>query len=108
MGGKKKETKEKPLEKMTAKDLRELAKEIPEIIGVYGMNKTELISEIKKARGIEEKEDKKADDSVRDIKKKIKALKGKREQALADDDAEKASIYRRRISRLKKKTRHAA
>jgi len=46
MGKKKKETKEKPLDKMTAKELREVGKQIPEITGVYGMNKPELISAI--------------------------------------------------------------
>ena len=108
MGGKKKEAKEKPLEKMTAKDLREVAKEIPEINGVYGMNKAELISGIKKARGIVEVVNKKADASVRNIKKKIRICKSKRKEALKADDARMAAIYRRRIKRLKQKTRHAA
>jgi len=108
MGGKKKEAKEKPLEKMTAKELRETAMTIPEITGVHGMNKTELISGIKKARGIEEKDSKKKDSSVRDIKKKIKALKKERTAALEQHDDKMAAIYRRRISRLKKKTRRAA
>ena len=108
MGGKKKEAKEKPLEKMTAKELREAALKIPEISGVHGMNKTELIGAIKKARGIEEKDSKKKDSSVRDIKKKIKALKKERTAALEQHDDKMAAIYRRRISRLKKKTRRAA
>ena len=37
-----KETQEKPLEKMTATELREVAKEIPEITGASGMKKDEL------------------------------------------------------------------
>ncbi len=108
MGAKKKEVKEKPLEKMTAKELRELGKQIPEITGVYGMNKAELISAIKKARGIEEDTGKKSDASVREIKKKIKSLKAEREIALANNDNKMADIYRRRITKLKKKTRRAA
>ena len=108
MGGKKKEVKEKPLEKMTAKELRETALTIPEITGVHGMNKAELIRGIKKARGIKEKDNKKGSSSVRDIKKKIKVLKGKRAVALEQHDDKMAVIYRRRISRLKKKTRRAA
>ena len=83
MGSSKKEIKEKPLEKMTAKDLRELAKDISEIVGVHGMNKPELIAAIKKSRGIEDDTHKKRDASVRDIKLKIRALKRKREAALA-------------------------
>jgi hypothetical protein len=108
MGGKKKIAKEKPLDKMTAKELRELAKTIPEIIGVHGMNKPELITEIKKARGIEDKPGKKKDASIRDIKKKIRKLRAKRELALDENENDKAAIYRRQISRLKKKTRRAA
>jgi len=108
MGTEKKETKEKPLEKMTAKELREVGKKIPEITGVHGMNKAELISAINKARGIEEDTRKKSDSSVREIKKKIRALKAKREAALTNNGKKMANIYRRRIARLKKKTRRAA
>jgi len=109
MGGKKKEAKEKPLEKMTAKELREVAMDIPEIVGVHGMNKPELISAIKEARGIvEEKGKKTGKSSVREIKKQISELKAKREAALASEDRKMADIYRRKISRLKKKTRRAA
>jgi hypothetical protein len=108
MGAKNKEAKEKPLEKMTAKELREVGKQIPEITGVYGMNKAELISAIKRARGIEEDTKTTSDASVREIKKKIKALKADREKALNDNDKKMADIYRRRITKLKKKTRRAA
>ena len=108
MGVKKKEIKEKPLEKMTATELREIGKQLPEITGVYGMNKAELVSEIKKARGIEEDTGKKTDSSVREIKKRIRALKDERENALNNKDERMAEIYRRRITRLKKKTRRAA
>jgi len=108
MGGKKKEVKEKPLDKMTAKELRELAMEMPEITGVHGMNKAELVSAIKKARGIEEASGKQADSSVREIKKKIKELKVQREAAIEAKDKKMAGVYRRRIARLKKKTRKAA
>ena len=108
MGGKKKKTKEKPLEKMTAKELREVGKQIPELTGVHGMNKAELISAIKKARGITEDSVKKSDSSVREIKKKIKKLKTEREAALNNNDNKMAKIYRRRITRLKTKTRRAA
>ncbi len=108
MGGKKKETKEKPLEKMTSKELRDLAMEIPDIIGAHGMNKTELISAIKESRGIEEGGGKKKDSSVREMKKKIRELKNKRDQALESEDGKMADIYRKRIIRLKKKTRRAA
>ncbi len=105
MGVKKKEAKEKPLEKMTAKELREVGKQLPEISGVYGMNKAELISAIKKARGIVEDTTATPDASIREIKKKIQSVKGNLENALNDNDKKMADIYRRRIIKLKKKTR---
>ncbi|MDJ0721701.1 MAG: Rho termination factor N-terminal domain-containing protein [Desulfobacterales bacterium] len=108
MGGKKKEAKEKPLEKMTATELRELAKEIPDIVGAHGMNKTELVAAVKKARGIEEAPRKKGRGSVREIKAKIQQLKKDRAAALEAKDDRLATIYKRKISRLKKQTRRAA
>jgi hypothetical protein len=108
MGSKKKEAKEKPLEKMTAKELREVAIEMPEITGVHGMNKPELINAIKLAKGIEIESVKKTDSTVREIKGKIKEFKAKRETLLESNDNKMAAIYKRRIIRLKKKTRKAA
>ena len=108
MGSKKKETKEKPLEKLTAKELREIAIKMPEITGVHGMNKAELINAIKLAKGIEIESGKKTDSKVREIKKKIKEFKAKRETLLESSDNKMATIYKRRIISLKKKTRKAA
>ncbi|MGD9193142.1 MAG: Rho termination factor N-terminal domain-containing protein [Desulfobacterales bacterium] len=108
MSAEKEAIKEKPLEKMTVKDLREMAKEMPEIVGVHGMKKDELISAIKKVKGIPDGPVKKADASVGDLKKKIKTFKAKRNAALEAKDKKMATIYKRRISRLKKKTRRAA
>ncbi len=108
MGSKKKEAKEKPLEKMTAKELREVAIEMPDITGVHGMNKAELINAIKLAKGIEIESVKKTDSKVREIKGKIKEFKAKRETLLESNDNKMAAIYKRRIIKLKKKTRKAA
>ena len=100
--------KEKPLEKMTVKELREMAKDISGITGVHGMKKDDLIVEIKKAKGIKDEPIKKADASIAELKQKIKALKVQRQEALEAKDKKKATIFKRRISRLKKKTRRAA
>jgi cell division protein FtsX len=54
------EKKEKPLEKMTAKELRAIALEIPEIEGVHAMKKEELLEAIRKSRGVEKAEEKEA------------------------------------------------
>jgi DNA-binding ferritin-like protein len=108
MGKKEREAKEKPLDKMTATELREAAKEISEITGAHGMNKPELIMAIKKARGIEDDKPRRSRRSVREIKKKIRTLRSKREKAVDQNDKKMAAIYRRRITRLKKKSRRAA
>ena len=116
---KKTETTDKPLEKMTVKALREIAKEIPEITGVHGMKKEELLVAINEVRGVEPKTVK-ADKSIKgkpvkktgaspgEIKKRIKALKAQRQAALGAKDKKMATVYRRRISRLKKKSKKAA
>lgn len=106
MGGDKKKTvKEKPLDKMTAKELRELAKESTEITGVYGMNKPELITAIKKVRGIVEEASGKADATVREIKKKMRELRAVQAAAVSEDNLKMAAIYKKKINRLKKQTR---
>ena len=102
------ETKEKPLEKMTVTDLREMAKDITEISGVHGMKKEELIAAIKKSKGIIDEPVKKTDASLGEIKKMIKAVKTQRLAAIEAKDKKMAKIYKRRISRLKKKSRRAA
>lgn len=113
------EKQEKPLEKMTAKELREVALEIPEITGVHAMKKEELLAAIRKARGIEEevkkekkkereKVEKKAEITTADLKKRIREFKALKEEAIKKKDARMAKIYKRRINRLKKRTRKAA
>jgi len=98
---------EKPLNRMTIKELREIALKIPDVQGVHGMNKEELLVLLKDYFGI--KEEKKRDvASIRELKKKIKELRAKREEARAKGDKRMVSILRRRISRLKKKTRRLA
>ena len=113
------EVTEKPLEKMTVKALREIAKDIPEITGVHGMKKEELIVAINESRDVSEGEVK-AVKSVKakaapqisvtagEIKKQIKALKSQRAAALESRDKKMANVFKRRISRLKKKSRKAA
>lgn len=109
MGKKEKaEKKEKPLEKMTAKELRALALAIPDIVGVHGMNKEEILAAVKKARGIKETSGKKGDRSMRQLKEKIKELRGKKVEAREKNDKKLTNRVRLRISRLKKKTRKAA
>lgn len=102
------EKKEKPLEKMTAKELRDLALAIPEISGVHGMNKEEVLAAVKKARGIKETPIKKGDRSMRQLKEKIKELRGTKIELQEKKDRKAIDQIRRRIGRLKKKTHKAA
>ncbi|HMK37517.1 MAG TPA: transcription termination factor Rho [Desulfomonilaceae bacterium] len=108
MAQKKKEQKEKaekPLEDRTIKDLREEALKITEIQGVHGMNKQELLTIIRKAKGIPEPEKIKIG-SVRETKTKINQLKQIREEERAQGvSRSRLNILRKKISRLKKDTR---
>jgi cell division protein FtsX len=104
----KKEKKEKPLDKMTAKELREMALGIEGIVGVHAMNKSELIETIKKAKGIVDEKKRQTTVDVRAIKLKIKNLRSQKEAMKEAGEKDKVRILRRRISRMKKKTRRAA
>ena len=112
---KKKEHKkeEKPLERMTVKELRAIAMEVPRAVAVHDMKKAELIACIKEARGIKDegpvKIKKKVAEKIKlsksEIRGKIKQLKDEKKAAQALKDRKKIDILRRRISHLKKLTR---
>ncbi len=109
MGSKKeKEAKEKPLDKMTSKELREMALALGGIVGVHAMNKNELVAAIKEAKGITDEKTKKSEIDVRALKAKIKELRDKKATASAENKKKLMDALRRRISNLKKKTRKAA
>ena len=106
---------EKPLDKMTATELREIALGIEGITGVHAMKKEELLKAVKEARGIVDEEPAKktkkapkVEASVEALKQKIVSLKKEKKAARESKDKKKVDIYRRRINRLKKKTRKAA
>ena len=112
------EKKEKSLEKMTAKELREMALGLSGIQGVHAMKKEELMTAIRAAKGIAEPEPKKEKHivakkekvvlTVPQLKQKVKELRAKRQELLQEKNLKMAEILRRRVSRLKKKTRRAA
>lgn len=104
MAKKEKKQKEKPLKDMTVKDLRAIALQIPDITGVHGMTKEEIISAIKESRGIVE-EKKKAGSSNRELKDRIKALREKISSLKESANKKMAGILRKRAIRLKKRTR---
>jgi hypothetical protein len=105
----------KPLDKMTVIELKEVGKEIPGLTGVHAMKKADLLAVIKEYYGIEDegekKEKKKAGKliaSVKDLKSEIVHLREKRDEARARSDRKKIDLLRRRINRLKKRTRKVA
>lgn len=111
----KKEHDEKHLEKLTVKELREMAAEFPHEKAIHDMKKEELIAFIKEAKGIKDEapvRKKKPVGKIKmtkpELKAKIRELKSLRIQALASEDKDKASFLRHRISQLKKKLRRLA
>ncbi|HIJ78010.1 MAG: Rho termination factor N-terminal domain-containing protein [Desulfobulbaceae bacterium] len=117
------ETQDKPMDKMTVKELREIAKELPGVTGVHSMKKDELLAAIAGAAGAgspSESSPKKAAAPKAKAKKTagpgLKSLSGKeikdkisqlREAKATTEaiDKKTASIMRRKINRLKKHTR---
>ncbi len=107
---KKQERKEKDLDRMTVKELKVIATETTDLVGVHAMKKAELLAAIKQARGItEEKAPKKkvvkGPVTVKDLKVKIIELKVKRQEARKAGDKRMVGIYKRKINRLRKGTR---
>jgi hypothetical protein len=103
------------LEKLTIKELREIAMEIPHSTAVHDMKKEEVIAFIKEARGIKDetpikkkKKTGKINMTKPELKAKIRELKGLRLQAIEEKDSKKTILLRHKVSRLKKKSRRIA
>lgn len=103
-----KEGSEKPLDKMTVKELRAIAHDIPDLTGVHGMNKQDLLAAVKTHRGIKEVKPQKAGQSIRRIKQQLRELKSRKPEIAAENNRKKSGSLRRQMSRLKKKTRKLA
>ena len=101
--------KEKPLEKLTVKELRETALAMGGITGVTAMKKEELLAAIRQARGLPVKEVReKPVDTVLEVKKRIREFRQRREEFREAGRRAEAVRLNRQISRLKKKTRRLA
>jgi protein-arginine kinase activator protein McsA len=98
----------RPLEKMTTTDLRELAKGLEGVSGVHAMKKEDLIDALRRSKGIVLDVVKKGPKTTKALKKHIRSLQSKRQAAIETKDRKAATILRRKISRLKKQSRHAA
>jgi len=97
----------KPLEKMTAKELRALIIEkLPMITGASGKDKDVLVAEIKDVFGIvDEEQVSPYKKQIAEIKKQIRAMRVEKEGM---EDRNKRDYLRRKINKLKKRTRQLA
>ena len=115
-GQKETQEEEKPLDKMTAKELREIAKDIPGVTGVHAMKKEQLLDIIKEDRGIKDEEPAKKKKkklvksalSAKELKEKIAKLRVDKAAAREVWNRKEVNRLRRRINRLKKRSRKVA
>jgi hypothetical protein len=106
---KKKEQKEKPLDRWTIKELREEALKIPGVQGIHGLNKAELLAALRAEKGIVDTSAKKKSEGVRVVKAKLKEVQKLRDDERAQGaNSTRLNILRRKISKLKKQTRRLA
>ncbi|MBN2515229.1 MAG: Rho termination factor N-terminal domain-containing protein [Deltaproteobacteria bacterium] len=99
----------KPLEKHTVKELKEMALALGSIQGVSAMKKQELIDAIKVAKGIPLRKERDASVvTIIDVKKRIKSLKEELAVMRETRDRNASNRIRRKLSKLKKKTRRIA
>lgn len=104
-----KEKKEKPLDKMTATELRKYALDMGEISGVHGMNKEELLAAIKEVKGIKDEGKAAKTVNVRELKEQAQAARAKKLEAIGSGASrQQIDILRKKANRLKKRTRKAA
>jgi hypothetical protein len=103
-----KDKKVKPLDDWTIKELREEAMKVPNIQGIHGMNKQEIIEFLRVEKGLPAPTAKKTTDGVRVFKEKVRQMRLKRdEERTAGITRKQLDVLRRKISRMKKKTRYA-
>src|SRR5260370_18965916 len=98
----------KDLEKMTVLKLREEALKFPEIEGVHGKNKEQLMDEIARVLGIVNPHAHLAEKIVHtksDLKHKIQELKSERDKLVQTQDHKKLHDVRREMHELKHEIR---
>ena len=94
----------KDLEKMTVLKLREEALKFPQIEGVHGKNKPQLMDELALALGIEKPHVTFTENIVHtksDLKHKIHELKAERDKLVETHDYKKLHEVRRQMHELK-------
>ena len=102
----------KPLNKMTAKELRELCiSQIPQITGASGMDKDALVVAVREALGFSKDEENKGPSPYKEqiwaLKLRVRTLRAEKDQ-LPDSQRKDRNRLRRKINILKKRTRRLA
>lgn len=98
----------KPLDKMTAKELRQLSMDkIPAIVGASGMSKEDLVARIKEIFGISDEEGGVSPykEHILNLKRQIREMRAKKPEITSRKEKD---VMRRRINKLKKRTRRLA
>ena len=99
----------KPLDKMTAKELRQLCiDKLPMITGASGMDKDELVAKIKEVFGMADEEGNKVSPYKAQISGLKKDIKGMRVQKKELTSRKEREAIRRKINKWKKRTRRLA
>jgi NAD(P)H-dependent flavin oxidoreductase YrpB (nitropropane dioxygenase family) len=98
----------KSLQRMTVPKLREEAMKLPDVSGVRGISKGELIQAIAKAHGIDLSGSHHGGSDRAELKKQIRELRSQIAQAIAAKGDVDLKKIRRRVKRLKARTRRLA
>lgn len=98
----------KDLYRMNVIKLREEAMKIPGIQGVTAMKKEQLIRLLAETHGIVLEARKGGEEEMKTLKKRIRALKAKRDEAPARKDRKATAQIRQGIHTLKRRTRQLA
>jgi len=98
----------KTLERMTVIKLREEAMKLPDVSGVRGMNKDELVRVVAAAHNIDLSARRRGGSAKADVKKQIRALRAQIGEAIQAKQKTELKKLRRRVKRLKAQTRRFA
>ena len=99
----------KPLDKMTAKELRELIiAKLPMIQGASGMDKDQLVSAVKQVLGISEEEGAKSPYKAQILSMKAQMKEMRAKKAAEGVSRKEKDILRRKVNKLKKRSRNLA
>jgi hypothetical protein len=98
----------KTLERMTVIKLRDEAMKVPELSGIRGMNKEELIRAIAKAHGIDLSGRRRGGSVKTELKRQIRSLRSQISEVIQAKQAAELKKLRRHVKRLKAETRRLA